>query len=61
MDEPAPELTEEEFDAHVARAGLQLTPAETTNVLAAARRLRRSAAMIKAYNGQARRSGDDAA
>ena len=49
-DEPAPEPTETEFDAQIARAGLELTPIERDNVLVTARYLRRSVARVRSYN-----------
>lgn len=48
------ELQEAEFDAQIAEAGLSLTDLERDNVLGIARYLRRSATLIRAYNGSAK-------
>ncbi len=48
--EPELELPEVEFDAQIARAGIQLSATERGNVLALARSLQRSLALIRSYN-----------
>jgi hypothetical protein len=52
-DEPAPELSEEELDALIAQAGLELSPTERGNVLTTARFLRQAAALVRAANATA--------
>jgi hypothetical protein len=55
---PAPEpatdepLTAAAFDAALARAGIAASPAERERALAAARRLRRSVALLRAWNAE---------
>ena len=54
-DEPAPELSQEELDGLISQSGLELSPTERANVLTTARYLQRAAALVRAYNTNAKR------
>jgi hypothetical protein len=58
MTEDETEIFEAEFDAQIARLGLQLSPDERNDVLTTAQYLQRAAALVRSYIPVARESED---